>query len=126
MLSACIRPTPESTANGHEPERRCVPRYQSDLFPLIRILVRPSFQPYRANVRDISVLGLGIVCDRHLQPGAVIAIQLQRRHAGVSGILSASVAHSTPLSDGTWLCGCRLSRCLSDDELYSLLILNSR
>jgi hypothetical protein len=96
------------------------------LFPLIRILVRPSFQPYRANVRDISIMGLGIICDRYLQPGAVLAIQLQRRHAGVSGILSASVAYSAPLPDGRWRCGCRLSRSLTDDELYSLLIVNSR
>jgi hypothetical protein len=113
-------------ANGPEVERRSVSRYISDLFPLIRLLVRPSFQPYRAYVRDISAMGLGIVCDRCLQPGAVLAIQLQRRHAGVSGILSASVVHSTALPDGTWFCGCHLSRSLTYDELYSLLIVNSR
>jgi PilZ domain len=126
MLAACISSRLRETTDRHDPERRSAPRYQADLLPPIRILVRPSFQPYRANVRDISLMGLGIICDRHLQPGAILAIQLQRRHAGVSGILSGTVVYCSPLQDGLWRCGCRLSRGLTDDELYSLLLVNTR
>jgi hypothetical protein len=108
-------------ANQCDGERRSVHRYASERLPLIRVLVRPSFQAYHANVRDVSVLGLGIICDRCLKPGAILAVQLQRKHAGVSGILSAQVVHSTLLPDGTWRCGCRLSRSLTDDDLFTLL-----
>jgi hypothetical protein len=102
-------------------ERRSVPRYFLDRLPLIRVLVRPSFRRYSARVHNISTKGLGLVCDRFLEPGSVLAIQLQRRHAGVSGILSAKVVSSAAQCDGTWLCGCRLSRSLTDDEIFALL-----
>jgi hypothetical protein len=121
MLSVPVSSYTDPTAPKPEVERRSVHRYVSDRFPLIRVLIRPSFRPYLANVQDVSVAGLGIICDRCLKPGAVLAVQLQRKHAGVSGILSAQVVHSTPLPDGTWRCGCRLSRSLTDDDLFTLL-----
>lgn len=112
----------QPTAPHPDVERRAIPRYIAEHFPPIQVLARPTFQPFLAYVRDFSALGLGIVCDRYVHPGTVVAIQLQRRHAGVSGILSASVAHCTPLPDGAWLCGCRLSRCLTSDELDGLTL----
>jgi hypothetical protein len=122
MSPVSPRPSTVPMTDHARVERRSVPRYVAKDFPPIRVLVRPSFQPCRANVRDFSEMGLGIVCDGFLQPGAVIAIQLQRRHAGLSGILSATVAHCTPLPSGTWLCGCRLSRRLSPNEVQGLVM----
>src|SRR5690242_17337133 len=115
------RPQPsQPTPNHPQAERRSVPRYIAEHFPPIQVLTKPTFQPFHAYIRDFSALGLGIVCDRFVHPGTVVAIQLKRKHVGVSGILSASVAHCTSLPEGAWLCGCRLSRCLTPEELDGL------
>ena len=76
MLSVPVSCSTDPTTSKPEVERRSVHRYASECFPLIRVLVRPSFHPYLANVQDVSVMGLGIICDRCLKPGAVLAVQL--------------------------------------------------
>jgi hypothetical protein len=69
----------------------------------------------------VAARGLSLLVQGPLQPGTVMAIQLQSQHLGVSGILSAQVKHVTPRSGDSWLIGCRLSRQLTRDELESLL-----
>ena len=96
-------------------------RYFLDRLPLIRLLIRPDFLRCSAKVQNVSATGLAIVSNRFLEPGSVLAVQLQRKSMGVSGILSAKVVYSVAQCDGTWLCGCRLSRSLTDDELIALL-----
>jgi hypothetical protein len=103
--------------NYPKAERRAVPRFIAEHFSPIQVLVKSTFQPFDAHVRDFSARGLGIICDRFLQTGAVVAIQLRQRHTGLSGILAAEVCHCTSMPDGVWLCGCRLSRRLTPDEL---------
>jgi hypothetical protein len=112
--------TPDT--NHPEIERRALVRYLAEHFPEVQVVVRSSFQPFRAYVRDFSATGLGFVSERFLRPGAVVAIQLQRRKTGVSAILSAKVCHCTAFVAGIWLCGVRLSRSLTADELFSLTI----
>jgi hypothetical protein len=102
-------------------ERRASPRHLTHDFPDVRLLVRPSFQACPAYIRDVSEMGMGIVGEHVLQPGAVIAIQLQGLYADVLGIVRATVAHCTPLHKGGWLWGCRLSRRLAPDELDVLI-----
>ena len=122
MSSAGLFHRKATNANHPGVERRAVPRFIAEHFPLIQVLVKSTFQPFQAYVRDFSATGLGIICDRVLQPGAVIAIQLRRRHTGTSGILSAEVSHCSSLIEGIWLCGCRLSRRLTPDELYAMTV----
>ena len=55
---------------------------------MVRVLAKPSFQAHWAVVRDVSLRGIGLVLSQPLEPGTVLAIQLQRKHTGVSGILS--------------------------------------
>jgi hypothetical protein len=56
-----------------------------------------------------------------LELGTVLAIQLRKRDAGVSGILTAQVRHATPLAPDFWQVGCRLFRNLTDDEMLALI-----
>lgn len=119
MSSAPVPSAP--MAHDLPEERRTVRRYFLDEPPLIRLLVRPGFQRCSARVQNVSTVGLGILCNRFLEPGAILAVQLQRKYVGVSGILSARVVYCAAQPDGTWLCGCRLSRSLTDDEVYDLL-----
>jgi hypothetical protein len=54
--------------------------------------------------------------------GTKLAVQLQRRHAGVSNILTAQVCHVRQLAETFWFIGCRLSRNLSAAERRGLLL----
>src|SRR5215471_3926302 len=68
----------EPTANHAEGELRAVARSLAERLPAIQVLVRPSFQPLHAYLWDFSAMGLAIICERFLQPGAIVAIQLRR------------------------------------------------
>lgn len=93
--------------------------------PLVRLLARPSFKAFWGAVREISVRGIRLSVDRPFSPGTLLAIQLQRKLAGLSGILTAQVLQMAPGETdgekGRWLLDCSLSRSLTDDEVYTLL-----
>lgn len=93
--------------------------------PLVRVLARPSFTALWASAREISVRGIRLVVDNPFEPGTVLAIQLQRKLSGLSGILTAQVRQLIPGESvgeaGRWLLDCSLSRSLTDDEVYTLL-----
>jgi hypothetical protein len=99
--------------------------YQCGRKPLVRVLARPSFQALWASAREISMRGIRLVVDRPFEPGTVLAIQLQRKLSGLSGILTAQVQQLLPGESvgehGRWFLDCSLSRSLTDDELYTLL-----
>jgi hypothetical protein len=104
-----------------EIDRRECDRYPCLRRPAVRLLARPSFQSYHAVVRDVAFRSVGLLVEKPFDAGTVLAIQMRSRHAGFSGILSATVQHATQQPDGTWLLGCTLSRSLTDDEIFQLL-----
>src|SRR6516164_3559866 len=88
------------------PDHRIADRYSCSDAPMVRILPKPTFQPAWAVVRDVSARGMGLVLCRPLEAGTVIAIQLQRKRIGMSGILSGTVIHCTQQPNQCWLVGC--------------------
>ena len=110
------RPTRPDTG-----ERRAQPRQASACGWPVRLLARPSFRSYRALLRDVSFRGIGLLVEEPLDVGTVLAVQLQSKHTQVSGILTATVRHATPLPDGTCVVGCSLNRPLSNEEIQALL-----
>jgi PilZ domain len=104
-----------------EAERRREERHRCNRFLMIRVLAKPSFQSYRAIINDISKRSIGLVMVRAFEPNTLLAIQLQSKHTGVSGILTAQVRRTVPLPNGNWFLGCSLSRPLTDDALLELL-----
>jgi PilZ domain len=83
------------------------------------MLVRPSFQPQRAIVRDVSRRSIGLYVACGLPVGSRLALQLRGTDRGDGSILCANVVQSVGRSEG-WTVGCELSRPLSDSELASL------
>lgn len=104
-----------------EIERRSAERYPCLRRPAVRVLARPSFQTHYAVVRDVSIRSIGLIVETAFEVGTILAVQMQTRHAGFSGILSAKVQQITPQPDGTSFVGCTLSRSLTDDEIYQLI-----
>ena len=111
----------ESRPAAVEIDRRFSERYLCCRQPPVRVLAKPSFQPVHARVHDITTRSIGLIFERPFDVGTVLAIQLQTKHAGFSGILSGRVQHATKQPDGTWRVGCTLSRSLTDDEFFALL-----
>jgi hypothetical protein len=87
----------------------------------VRLLAKPSFRSYRASVHDVSRREIGLLIHRAFEPGTVLAIQLQTKNAGISGILSARVKQAIAQADGYWLLDCTLSRILTEEEVFMLV-----
>ncbi len=97
-------------------KRRLCPRRLT-----IRILTRPSFQTRTAIIVDVSTRCIGILLQERLEPGTVLALQLQGRHTGHSRILSARVLSTNQEADGNWYADCALSAGFSNEDLSGLL-----
>jgi hypothetical protein len=122
MRYPLLYPTPDETqATTLVVDRRNGERHFLSNFRPIRMLPRPSFQSFYGFLRDFSIQGFGLVFTRPLETGTILAIQLRKRLAGVSDILTAEVRHATPLGDGFWVLGCQLSRPLTEEECLALL-----
>src|SRR2546430_15262988 len=94
-----------SDQRGAEPDDasvryRILARFPCYGRPMVRLLERPSFKCLMAMVANFSARGLGLIFHRPLEPGSVLALQLRRRHHGLSRILSVRVVHATPQPDG--------------------------
>jgi hypothetical protein len=84
--------------------------------PMLKFLVRPSFQSYRAVARDVSRRGISLYVTRELTVGSRLALYARGRHRGHSCLLTARVVYANR-QGVNWLIGCELSRPLSDGEL---------
>lgn len=95
-------------------------RYACRSSPLLKLLVRPSFQPQGAVARDVSQRGIGLFVARGLPVGARLALYARAAPRGDSCVLAARVVYAH-CQGGGWLVGCELSRPLSDAEMASLV-----
>ena len=118
------RPTectePLSDAAGGFTERRVCDRHYYGQVLFIRFIARPNFQSLRAILHDVSPSGIGLVVHSPVPAQTALAVRLQSKCTGVSGILAAIVRHSRQLGENCWLLGCSLSRNLSESELEAL------
>ena len=122
MSEHIISSTAESNAILEPEDRRSLERYLCRRQTKVRVLAKPGLNSFSAIVRDISMLGIGLLVDEPCEPGTLLALQLRSRHARFSGILTATVKHATAQPNGAWLLGCSLAaRSLTDDEVLGLL-----
>jgi hypothetical protein len=113
--SASQAPAPLDQTPG--PERRASARHRPPRPPLVRYLIRPSFQCGRAFLRDLSRYGLALLVTRPLEPGMVLFVQLRGSRRGGTCTQLARVVHVTEQSPGRWLAGCELTCPLTDEQL---------
>ncbi len=69
--------------------------------------------PLAAEVRDLSVLGAGLVSADPLQPGTRLRVRPWHLETG----LPAEVCHATQRPEGNWLIGCRFLRLPRTEEM---------
>jgi hypothetical protein len=102
-------------------ERRLVERCRLGLNPVVRVVVRPSFQFQWALVRDLTASGMGLVLSGPLEPKDMVAIEFQSWSGKLSIIKTAQVRHVTQMPEGSWLVGCLFSTPLSAEEVTNLI-----
>ena len=111
---------PEEALSLADLERRSQPRFICYRRPLVRFLIKPSFESHRAFLQEVSPNGVRLLFTRPLDVGTILAIQLPSGSTGLSHILSAQVKYAIPEQDHGWRLGCRLSRSFTDAELLAL------
>src|SRR2546422_9995823 len=63
---------------------------------------------WSADVRDISVRGIGLLLKRRFERGAILAIEMPATDLESAYTRLAKVVHTTAYGNGKWLLGCSL------------------
>jgi len=82
---------------------------------------RPDDLCWPAQVRDISVDGVGLVLARGFQQGTVLEFELHNDRRGRWAQALVRVVRSAARDEGGWLVGCVFARKLAPEELNALL-----
>lgn len=80
----------------------------------------PNGLPESADIRDLSVTGIGLLTDRVVEPGTRLEIQLSNAARRIVKTLSAEVRHVRRAHDGRWLFGCLFERLLTTKDALGL------
>ena len=96
-------------------ERRREPRHHCRREAFYRFLGDLSHELWwKAEIRDVSPMGLGLILTRPAATGTRLTIDL--REAGLARNAVARVARCCPVAGG-WFAGCSLSRAFSPEEV---------
>jgi hypothetical protein len=110
----------ESTPPSSPPEgeRRAAARQSSSL----RIACYPAgsglLERRMVRIRNVSRTGIGLIVDRHWQPGIAVILELPAEEGVRSA--RARIVHSTSQPGGTFLVGCTFEKELTDAEVQAL------
>ena len=100
-------------------ERRVALRFPSSLHTAVQPVRRQREReaPWAARVRDVSAYGLGLVLPLPVEPGTILAADLEGpTRAAVRNVL-VRVVHITAHQAGEWVVGCALVSEMSDEDL---------
>jgi hypothetical protein len=75
---------------------------------------------WSAQIRDISVGGLGLVLVHRLEPGTTVTVGLPSKKSGLPRILPGRVMH-VQQNNGAWTHGCAFANHLTEHQLQDLL-----
>ena len=86
-----------------------------------RILPGDDGPPNTAQLVNLSPVGVGLVVDEPLEPGAALTVVLKRLDHKPDRSMLACVVYQTERPDGKWAIGCHFLHQLSEKELDELL-----
>jgi hypothetical protein len=103
--------------------RRASVRFRCDRTPTRRVFLVESYRTLAAEVYDLSLGGVGLVCERALDLGTLLFIDLLGMEVAPEYL--ARVVHSTPRDGNQYLIGCEFERALTQEELDAILNVRS-
>jgi hypothetical protein len=71
-------------------------------------------------VRDISVLGIGLLMDREIKPGTRVIIEISNQSGMAPTRLLARVVRCQRESGESWVVGCQFDTSLQEEDLQEL------
>ena len=72
-------------------------------------------------IRDVSMLGAGLLTSRRVEPGTTIAVTLANKPKGFSKTVIAKVVHATPVL-GNFLIGVTFTTPITYQEMSALVL----
>src|SRR6478609_5140996 len=102
-------------------DRREVERQACSHTPLLWYLAETASRPLQARVKDVSVKGIGLVCDHAPALGTVLALHWHFGPEARWKTVPARVMRITPELNGGVLVGCQFAEALPVDDVYALL-----
>jgi hypothetical protein len=104
-----------------EPEPRAAVRHPCDIVTSCRpAAADDDGQLLPARIRDISVLGLGVLIRYPYRAGTRLLMELPGRNGHAPRTVLATVVHARP-QPGGWIVGCSLAQPLAEEDLQALL-----
>ncbi len=101
-------------------DHRVVPRHSGHTLGPLHVEAEPAGLRFAAAVRDISILGIGLLADQQLAAGTDLLVQAGPAGQYLPAKLKAQVRHATRLPGGQWLLGCSFSRHLTTDDVEQM------
>jgi hypothetical protein len=101
-------------------EQRLVPRFPGETVGPLQLSADPAGTTLTVNVRDISILGMGVVTRQTFPTGTFLRVKVGPGGAPLPDDLKAEVQHSTRLSAECYLVGCRFSRRLTVEDILAM------
>jgi hypothetical protein len=105
-------------------ERRAALRQCCPLEVPCRVTGAPREESWRARVRDLSELGIGLVLAYPLGPGTSLTLEVPFPEEEEPRLLGVCVVHSTPRDEGGYAVGCVFEDRLRRKDLRALLDVN--
>jgi serine/threonine protein kinase len=123
------RTSPRSRKNGKTPgpERRGAVRFDCTLPTCctINLSVHPDatecHAKWKAQVCDLSVMGIGLLLSRRFEPGSILTVDLSSSSGDTRRTREMRVVRVVPAENGAWFVGGTLTEELSKEELRLLL-----
>ena len=98
---------------------RLVPRLPGDTLGPLQ-LKAASGDSFSADVKDISIIGVGLIGDTEYSVGSSFVVETGPKVWKLQAPLTAELRHATKQADGRWLLGCSFSRPLTASDVETL------
>jgi hypothetical protein len=102
-------------------EQRAAVRYPCDVPATCRVAFANGKETWPAQVRDLSVIGLGMRVSFPFRPGTGLLVELPARNGRGPFTVLAAVVHARPQGSNAWVVGCSLERPLSEEDVQALV-----
>jgi len=99
-------------------ERRTVKRHPGNTIEPVRLRIKEG--EIGARVKDISIIGIGILTRQRLEPGTWLVLEPAEPSRCLSPELRAEVRHMRKCAEEEYLVGCRFSRPLLMEDMMAL------
>jgi hypothetical protein len=101
-------------------DQRRLARLGGDTIGPLALRVKTIGVSVSANVRDISIHGIGLLAKEPFATGTAFLIETGPPGKTLATELSVELRHATKLPDGDWLLGCTFSRPLTTEDFAIL------